>query len=92
MALFANYANRVKAKWRRGSLFLEGTQNGSIYCCCHGDLVRDFLRAFVLKNGQRTEGWHGFWSDWIVLSLQSIISKQLNKQLVFLMFLAINQQ
>ena len=66
MALFANYASRVKAKWRGGSLFLEGTQNGRIFCCCHGGLVRRFLGVFVLKNGQRIEGCHVFGSDWIV--------------------------
>ena len=61
--LFANSASRVKAKWRRGSLFLEGTQNGRLSSCCHGGLVRDFLGAFMPKNGQRTEGCHGFCSD-----------------------------
>ena len=38
--LFTNCASRVKAKGRRGSLFLEGTQNGKFSSCCHGGLVR----------------------------------------------------
>ena len=57
----------MEAKGRKGSLFSERTQNDKVRSCCHGGLVQDFLGAFVLKNLQRIEGWHDFWSDWIVL-------------------------